>query len=302
VRDVDLSVSPTVKFAATALLLGICLATQVTPAEITRIHNDSVDGTVISISGLIEPDDDKKFATIALGIKRAAIVLNSVGGNNNAAGHIGRFIRLHDYETRVPNGAICNSACVLIWIAGSFRHLDRDARLGVHSASTESGPHGKRHEEANKIIAVYLEHMGAPQEMIDLWPVADPCCINYSDFLQANKWGLVGQRPTRHTTTPLPTEETTSRERRPTSEVVKDITARPGIHEIDEGAHCYFGTKEVPCNPDYDPNYKRVERSAHPQSPESLLDLRWLSDLEREIWRVRDERAERRYREWVKRR
>jgi hypothetical protein len=34
------------------------------------------------ISGLIQPDDDTKFAAIASGINEAAIVLNSIGGNN----------------------------------------------------------------------------------------------------------------------------------------------------------------------------------------------------------------------------
>jgi hypothetical protein len=78
---------------------------------------------------------------------------------------------------------MCNSACVLIWIAGSYRHLDRHARLGFHSGShTETG---KRLEEANEKIAIYMKQMGAPQPMIDLQPKADPCCINFVDFPQA---------------------------------------------------------------------------------------------------------------------
>jgi hypothetical protein len=152
-------------------------------------------------SGLLQPDDDKKFAAIAAGISQAAIVLNSIGGNNNAAAHIGSFVRSHNYETRVHNGAICNSSCVLIWIAGSFRHLDRYARLGVHSAITE-GERTVRHEGANKIIAVYLRNMGAPQAMIDLQPLADPCCINYIDYAQAKKWGLLSERPAKQAPPP----------------------------------------------------------------------------------------------------
>jgi len=73
---------------------------------------------------------------------------------------------------------------------------------------------------------------------------------------------------------------------RPASEVVKDITVppadvppprtvQPGIHEIDEGTHCYVGTKEVPCS--------------------SVHDSR--ADLERERWAKRDAEAEQRYRD-----
>jgi hypothetical protein len=228
-----------VRFLAPAFLIaGIAISLVATPATAAEFKRmPQVDGPdIIVLSGLLQPDDDKKFAAIAAGINQAVIVLNSIGGNNNAAAHIGSFIRSHNYETRVHNGATCNSACVLIWIAGSFRHLDRYARLGVHSASTEREPTGERHEEANRIIAVYMEYMGAPQEMIDLWPLADPCCINYIDYAQAKKWGLLSERPAKH--------------------------VRPGIHEIDEDdpPRCYFGTEEVPCSPDYDPNYKSIDR------------------------------------------
>jgi hypothetical protein len=193
-----------VRFLAPAFLIaGIAIylvATPATAAEFKR--TPQVDGPdIIVLSGLLQPDDDKKFAAIAAGISQAAIVLNSIGGNNNAAAHIGSFVRSHNYETRVHNGAICNSSCVLIWIAGSFRHLDRYARLGVHSAITEGEP-TVRHEEANKIIAVYLRNMGAPQAMIDLQPLADPCCINYIDYAQAKKWGLLSERPAKQAPPP----------------------------------------------------------------------------------------------------
>jgi hypothetical protein len=176
-----------------AVTLAICLVA-VLPAkaaEITRrAPANGVDS--ISLNGRIERDDDTKFISIARGVDQATVVLNSVGGNNNAAANIGRFIRLHNYETRVHNGAMCNSACVLIWIAGSYRHLDRHARLGLHSGShTETG---KRLEEANEKIAIYMKQMGAPQPMIDLQPKADPCCINFVDFPQAKTWGLLNEK------------------------------------------------------------------------------------------------------------
>ena len=38
-------------------------------------------------------------------------------------------------NTRVHTGAMCNSACPLLWLAGLFRHLDNWAFLGFHTAS-----------------------------------------------------------------------------------------------------------------------------------------------------------------------
>jgi hypothetical protein len=122
---------------------------------------------------------------------QASVVLNSRGGYNDAAINIGRFIRLHKYETRVHKGAVCNSACTLIWLAGTVRHLDRYARLGFHRAATRRRPPYERHERGNAAIAAYMASIGVPQQVIDLQPKADPCCLNYIDHAQAKDWGLL---------------------------------------------------------------------------------------------------------------
>jgi hypothetical protein len=177
---------------AFALALCLALATSVRAAEIKGTPQpDGQD--IVSISGVIKPGDDQKFTEVAGNLRDITITLNSIGGLNQPAANIGSRIRSLGWETAVRNGAACNSACALIWFAGVYRHLDRRARLGLHSASTEST--GKRHEEANRKIAIYLKAMGAPQEVIDLQSKADPCCINYIDYTQAKAWGLLNERP-----------------------------------------------------------------------------------------------------------
>jgi hypothetical protein len=84
------------------------------------------------------------------------------------------------------------SACFLVWIAGKYRYLYPGFRLGVHSASTSDG---KRSDEANEQIRAYLEEMGAPQQVIDLWPQADPRAMNWIVYTQARDWGLFRERP-----------------------------------------------------------------------------------------------------------
>ena len=146
----------------TALALGCALlaATIIAPAvttpaasaEITR-RPQANGPDVISIVGVIEPGDDKKFNEIASDMTQASVILNVKGGRVWEAINIGRFIRLRTFETRVQNGAVCNSACTLVWLAGSFRHLDRYARLGFHSAAKQGKPPYERSEPGNAMMA-----------------------------------------------------------------------------------------------------------------------------------------------------
>jgi hypothetical protein len=122
----------------------------------------------------------------------------------SAAMRIGAFVRQHKYETRVVNGATCNSACTLIWLAGTTRHLDQHARLGFHSAAATLYPPYERYEQGDLIMGKYLAALGVPKEVIDLQPQADPCCFNYVGHEQAQAWGLLGKVPETQTQTAIP--------------------------------------------------------------------------------------------------
>src|SRR5262249_35809749 len=138
--------------------------------------------------------------------KEAIVVLNSRGGSQIAATTIGLRIRSRNYETRLHSGAICNSACTLVWLAGTYRHLDKNTRLGFHSAREKRDSYA-RFEEGNRKTAEYLSKLGTPQQVIDLQPKADPCCLNYVGYAQAKAWGLLSDRPIKQQQA-LPTPET----------------------------------------------------------------------------------------------
>jgi hypothetical protein len=158
-------------------------------------RRDHARPEVITVSGEIEPDDDKRFVEIAWAITQAIVVLNSKGGHLGAAAKIGRIVRIQKYETIVRNGARCNSACALVWLAGSSRHLDRGARLGFHSAATTRRPPFTRHEGANRAIAAYFRALGdVPEQLIELQPTADPSTLNYVTYAQAKAWGMLSDR------------------------------------------------------------------------------------------------------------
>ena len=178
------------------------VATPATAAEFKRTPQAN-GPDIITISGVIYPGDDKKFLEITWSLTNAIVILNSRGGHLNEAAIIGRRIRSHNWETRVRNGAICNSACTLIWVAGVPRRLDLQARLGFHSAATPLKP-PTRSEAGNRAWAAYLAEMGAPQQLIDLQPKADPCCLKYVDHARAKAWGLLSDRPSQQQALRIP--------------------------------------------------------------------------------------------------
>jgi hypothetical protein len=167
-------------------------ATSATAADFKRIPQPNGRPDVIVMSGHIERDDDLEFIRLTSGREDVTVVLASLGGSTSAAIAIGVIVRERGYGTRVENGAMCSSACFLIWSAGKYRHLGKRALLGLHSAATRDG---QRSESGNRAIARYLELMQMPQAVIELWPKADPCCINYVDSTRALAWGLLHERP-----------------------------------------------------------------------------------------------------------
>jgi hypothetical protein len=129
--------------------------------------------------------------------KQVTIILDSPGGTVDDAIYIGEFVRSRNWDTLVQSNAICNSACTMIWLAGTGRSLGNRARLGFHSASSASSgaPNRVRSERGNAKMAKFMAAMGIPQELIDFQPKADPCCINYVDYAQAQAWNLLSEQP-----------------------------------------------------------------------------------------------------------
>jgi signal peptidase I len=104
------------KFLMTGTI-ALAAATAAQGAEIQRIGGD------ISIIGTITSGDAAKFKAIAAN-GTATVVLNSPGGYVAEAALISIQIRSQNYATRVPRRAKCESACVLIWLAGIRRELE----------------------------------------------------------------------------------------------------------------------------------------------------------------------------------
>jgi hypothetical protein len=95
-------------------------------------------------------------------------------------------------------------------------------------------------------IAIYLEAMGAPHEVIDLQSKADPCCINHIDYTQAEAWGLLNERPV---TPPL---ITTAHTPSLSSSVLQSLPANVQKDIEETRARCQQAVDKVPSVPSGD--------------------------------------------------
>ena len=109
---------------------------------------------------------------------------------------IGDYIReARKYETWVLNGAICNSSCAADL---ACRRLPPNGSAGPHRCarrqSLEPGKAGQRWDAANIAIGQWLAEKDISQPVIELFPKADPCCVNYITYPMAKAWGLITPR------------------------------------------------------------------------------------------------------------
>jgi hypothetical protein len=107
--------------------------------------NPSANATEIILTGKIAPGDGKSFYEYVDSqfAKRGRILtslwLNSQGGNIAAAEQIAKIISGTGVAAMVDKGAICDSACFLLFAASKQRFSRQGARLAVHSLSDDVG-------------------------------------------------------------------------------------------------------------------------------------------------------------------
>lgn len=131
--------------------------------------------TSIVIFGRISPETEGAFASAAAANRGARVVLNSGGGSLTPALNIGRLIRENRMQTYVPDSSGCFSACSLIWLAGTERHIGIGARIGFHAAyvAQQGGP-GQVSSSGNAVIGAYLSRLGYNDSAIRLFTAAPP--------------------------------------------------------------------------------------------------------------------------------
>lgn len=119
-------------------LITLTISTLANSAHI-EVGTDRHGTVTLYFSDKIELNDAQKFFNTAeswrkQGFPIQLIVLNSTGGNVLASRYISEYILRNKISTVIPNGALCASACVNIFLSGTNRIADIGSQIIVHRA------------------------------------------------------------------------------------------------------------------------------------------------------------------------
>lgn len=162
------------------------------PASASEIKSIQLDdgGAAIFIIGDIEQGDARRFRHEAGKHDDAVVFLESDGGLTAEAIEIGEAIRLKGFATTVVNDSRCNSACALIWLAGTPRSLARSARVGFHATYTEKAGSTAESGVGNAIVGRYLTLLNLPERAVIFATTAPPTGMNWLNSVNHTSAGI----------------------------------------------------------------------------------------------------------------
>jgi hypothetical protein len=176
-----------------ALSFLVCLpATAATIAEAPG----SAGSVVIKVSGELLFGDEIRFAQMTGSAAGAVVVFESPGGSLLAGIAIGKVIHFKRFETLVPNGRACASACALAWLGGVSRLMGATGRIGFHAPYTRApgGGIASASPAGNALVAAYLNELGLPKKAILYITETPPEKLKWLGFLEARTVGIEVQR------------------------------------------------------------------------------------------------------------
>jgi peptidoglycan hydrolase-like protein with peptidoglycan-binding domain len=171
-----------------SLLILLCFEAPGWAATITVIPNQT--RSLVTIRGELEFGDEDTFAEKVLRLKEAVVIFNSPGGNLVAGLEIGRAIRLKGFDTFVPDGMVCASACGLAWLGGKTLLAGPRAQIGFHAAWAMEGGQKRETGPGNALVGAYLHSLGLRDEAIVYLTLASPDEAKWLNFKDANELGI----------------------------------------------------------------------------------------------------------------
>jgi len=132
-------------------------------------------------------DGERFFAKIAP-LTLAVVRFQSRGGSLVTGIQIGEMIRLKDFQTVVPAGARCASACALAWLGGIHRFMGPGARIGLHAVSDPKS--GQVTGVGNALLGAYLNRVGLPYSAVVYIAQAAPNSVIWLSFADVKRLGI----------------------------------------------------------------------------------------------------------------
>lgn len=128
----------------------------------------------IYVGGAIVSDENEEFARRAAEARNPLVVLSGPGGNTLAAIRIGQFVRMHGWDTLVPEGESCMSACALAWLGGAHRYMGATSKIGFHASYRVEGGKAIESGVGNAVVGAYLNSLGLPERAVVYVTVSGP--------------------------------------------------------------------------------------------------------------------------------
>jgi hypothetical protein len=144
--------------------------------------------TIVWISGDIEKGDYSKFANFVSKRNRVMVVLDSPGGLLNEGLNIGLLIRQKAFATAVYNE--CVSVCGLMWLAGTYRVVSTEAKIGFHAAYRVENDKPIEDGSGNAFVGRYLTVLNFSWEAIEFLTSAAPDSVEWLNGVKAKKFGI----------------------------------------------------------------------------------------------------------------
>jgi hypothetical protein len=154
-------------FGLLGLLAAVVLVSPAKTADIVK-STGADQQTTITFTGTIVEGDALKFSRLLTRKHPVTVVkLNSRGGNIAEATKIAAMVRNANITTAVARGAMCNSACFLVFAAGKQKFAELGAAIGVHSARDNmTGKENDRSAAATVTMARLLKSYGVPEHIV----------------------------------------------------------------------------------------------------------------------------------------
>lgn len=178
--------------AAAAAAAAVLAAGSASAARVERFEDGS--RSVITIEGEIASGDEVAFEKASRGLDDALVIFNSPGGELAPGLEIGLAIRDRGFDTLVPDGYECASACALAWLGGENRAMGGEGYVGFHAAYIEVGHRAQETGAGNAVIGAYLHELGLSYDTIFFLTSSPPDSMYWLTFDDAVELGIDVER------------------------------------------------------------------------------------------------------------
>jgi hypothetical protein len=122
-----------------ALLVALISLLSITTSSAANFYVADNKKTLILDGPILKGDFKKFMKLVEENPKSKVLLLNSGGGFAIEGFKIGIYVNRNNFNTYVPSGAHCASACSFIWLAGNYKFWGKGGDIFFHSIFSAIG-------------------------------------------------------------------------------------------------------------------------------------------------------------------